>query len=463
MPRFHPPAGVPRSAHRSVRSARTLRGVLRPLVAIALITWQLAAAGPALAMAGDLDPSFGHGGIVTTDFYDSTDHANALVIQADGKLVAAGSTSRPYERGAPTGFSLTRYMPNGNLDRSFGADGKVTTGFGGGGGISALVVQADGKLVAAGAAPTVNGLSDFALARYNPDGTLDTTFGVGGTVTTDFAGGYDEANALVVQADGKLVAAGFTEDFSSMTTNGVLARYNSDGTLDPTFGTGGQVIGGAAAIAALVVQTDGKLVTAGGNGDFVLARYDSDGTLDTTFGVGGTVTTDFAGGYDAANALVVQADGKLVAAGLAVVPVVDSDFALARYNSDGTLDTGFGTGGKVTTDFAGRGDWASALVVQNGMLVAAGSTTGPATYYVSHTDFALARYNPNGTLDAGFGTGGKVTTDITGSSGYAGDQANALAVQENGKLVAAGDADRNRKVGLSDFGLVRYRAQDLEQ
>jgi uncharacterized delta-60 repeat protein len=440
-----------------------LRGVLGLLAAIGLMTWQLAAAGPALAAAGNLDPSFGPGGIVTTDFYRSTDRANALVIQADGKLVAAGSTSRSYEPGAPSGFGLTRYMPNGNLDMTFGAGGKVTTVFSGGV-INALVVQADGKLVAAGRTSTVNGSGDFALARYNPDGTLDTTFGVGGTVTTDFAGGHDDrANALVVQADGKLVAAGSTYDFSSMTTNGALARYNSDGTLDPTFGTGGQVIGGDVAIAALVVQADGKLVTAGGSGDFVLVRYDSDGTLDITFGAGGTVTTDFAGGYDGAYALVVQADGKLVAAGVAAVPVVGSDFALARYNSDGTLDTGFGTGGKVTTDFAGKGDWAHALVVQNGMLVAAGTTTGPTTYNISYTDFALARYNPNGTLDAGFGTGGKVTTDITGSSGYAGDQANALAVQENGKLVAAGDADRNRKLGLSDFGLVRYQAQDSQQ
>jgi uncharacterized delta-60 repeat protein len=317
------------------------------------------------------------------------------------------------------------------------------------------VVQADGKLVAAGAASTANGSGDFALARYNPDGTLDTTFGTGGKVTTNFAD--DHASALALQADGKLVAAGLTRDSSTSMTNFALARYNSDGTLDPTFGTGGTVIGGvAASVGALVVQADGKLVAAGSvvvsNNDFALARYNSDGTLDTAFGVGGTVTTDFAGMFDVANALVAQTDGKLVAAGSAVVS--NDDFALARYNSDGTLDTGFGAGGKATTDFAGRFDAANALIVQSGMLVAAGTAT-----IDSSSDFALARYNQNGTLDAGFGTGGKVTTDITGNGLYKGDGAHALAVQADGKLVAAGYAANNLKGGISDFGLVRYRAK----
>jgi uncharacterized delta-60 repeat protein len=461
MYRFHPPAGVARSAHRPVRSARTLRGVLRPLVAIALITWQLAAAGPALAMAGDLDLSFGPGGIVTTDFYMTTDfdasndQANALVIQADGKLVAAGVASQP---GRVIDFGLARYAQHGRLDKSFGTGGKVTTDFAGGSDVAnALVVQADGKLVAAGTAKTSGTNSDFALVRYNSDGTLDPTFGTGGKVTTNFFSD-DNATALALQTDGKLVAAGVARDSSSGVTNIALARYNTGGTLDPTFGTGGTVIGAAAYAEALVVQTDGKLVVAGfAVADFVLARYNPDGTPDTTFGVGGTVTTDFAGSSDLASALVVQTDGRLVAAGEAFLPVGSYDFALARYNTDGTLDTGFGTGGKVTTDFAGMSDAAFALVVHGDMLVAAGSATEP-TDPGSLNDFALAKYNPNGTLDEGFGSGGKVTTDITGSGFYSRDRANALAVQDDGKLVAAGTAGENLRHGFSDFGLARYRA-----
>jgi uncharacterized delta-60 repeat protein len=177
-----------------------------------------------------------------------------------------------------------------------------------------------------------------------------------------------------------------------------------------------------------------------------LARYNPDGTLDPSFGTGGMVTTDIASNINEARALVQQADGKLVLAGFAVGPAGSFDFALARYNPDGTLDPSFGTGGTVTTDFANGDDFARALVVQaNGKLVAA----GPATTATGQ-DFALARYNPDGTLDPNFGTGGTVTTDFAG-----GDLADALVMQADSKLVAAGEA------GLlcCDFALVRYRAR----
>jgi uncharacterized delta-60 repeat protein len=176
-----------------------------------LVAWQFAAAGSAqAAKAGALDTSFGVGGKVTTDFsgIGETDRANALVVQPDGKLVAAGTAAvQP-----SFDFALARYNPDGTLDTSFGVGGKVTTDFAGTGDtdeISALVLQLDGKLVAAGTA-VVQPSFDFGLARYNPDGTLDTSFGIGGKVTTDFSGigETDEANALVVQPDGKLVAAG---------------------------------------------------------------------------------------------------------------------------------------------------------------------------------------------------------------------------------------------------------------
>jgi len=197
--------------------------------------------------------------------------------------------------------------------------------------VNALIRLANGKLVAAGWALGPTGTFDFALARYNPDGTLDPSFGISGAVTTDFAGD-DFARALAMQADGKLVAAGFANTQTGTTV--ALARYNPDGILDPTFGTGGTVTTGLELAFALVVQADGKLVAAGLVGlvgsDFALARYNPDGTLDPSFGTGGTVTTDFAGADDAAHALAVQADGKLVAAGEAG-PCCD--FALARYRT----------------------------------------------------------------------------------------------------------------------------------
>ena len=228
------------------------------------------------------------------------------------------------------------------------------------------------------------------MARYLPDGSLDATFGVGGKVTTDFAGGTGWINAVVLQPDGKLVVGGF-----HLVDHFMLVRYLPDGTLDPTFGSGGRVttdFGTSSGVTALVLQPDGKLVAAGGividSGtpptDFMLARYLPDGSLDVTFGTGGQVVTDFdSGSSDRADALVLEPDGKLIAAGLALwSPTSYRHFGLARYNPDGTLDGSFGNSGKVTTDF-GVDAWATALVLQpDGKPVAAGRGPG----------YALARY-----------------------------------------------------------------------
>jgi uncharacterized delta-60 repeat protein len=359
-------------------------------------------------------------------------------------------------------FALARYNPDGTLDPSFGTGGKVTTGFAGGfAGARALALQPDGKLVAVGMVETAMTRA-FALARYNPDGTLDPTFGIGGKVTSDLPGSKAEAAAVVLQADGKLVAAGNTVTGDTSDFDFALARYNPNGTLDLTFGTTGKVTtdiagGSFDRAAALALQPDGKLVAAGNtvtgaNSDFALARYDTNGALDTTYGAAGKVTTDIAGRSNLASALAVQPDGKLVAAGSALAD--NLDFALARYNSNGTLDTTFGTGGTVTTDIADGPDRAAALILQpDGKLVAAGdaetggSTDAPVRY------FALARYNPNGTPDPAFGTDGKVTTDI--AEGFA--EAEALVLQPDGKLVAAGDALVLAGAGgNTDFALARY-------
>jgi uncharacterized delta-60 repeat protein len=438
-----------------------------PLAVVGLLAWQLAAAGPATAHPGHLDPSFGGDGKVTTAFAGDAG-ANAAVVQdgggpacfggvaaptaavvQDGKVVAAGFGTV----GSTVNFALARYNRDGTLDRTFGTGGRVTTGFGNAAQATALVVQADGKLVAAGIAFTDAG-EHFALARYRRDGTLDSTFGVGGKVTTDFAEGDAGAHALVVQADGKLVAAGFVN--SGTAADFALARYRQNGTLDPTFGTGGKVVtdmGGAFDSAHALVVQDGRPVAAGitftgdiPSGNFALARYRPNGTLDPTFGTGGRVVTDIAGAFDEAHALVVQ-DGKLVAGGTAFTGTT-ADFALARYRHDGTLDPSFGTGGKVTTDVSagalGGDDLVNALVVQDGKLVAAGFAF-PGTF-----DFALARYRDNGALDPTFGDGGKVTTDFARGE----DRAEGLVVQGD-RLVAAGST-----IGVSGgqrFALARYR------
>src|SRR6266540_1653586 len=314
------------------RSPRPFAVVPALLAVVGLLGWQLAVAAPAQASAGDLDPGFGRGGRVVTDFARGAEEAFAVAVQADGKLVAAGRTGEG--GGSALGdWALARYRTDGKLDHGFGKSGKVKLDFSGAGGddqVNALAVQVDGRLLAAGFAP-----NDCALARYNADGTLDAAFGTGGVVTTGFGDLFAEAHAVAIQADGKIVAAGHTG-----TVAFALARYNPDGTLDPAFGTGGVVTTPFAGMFVeangLVVRSDGRLVAAGGvlrndlTSAFVLAGYLPDGTLDLAFGTGGKLTTDFAGN-DRARALAVQADGKLVAVGTLNVTFSGQDFALARY------------------------------------------------------------------------------------------------------------------------------------
>lgn len=328
--------------------------------------------------------------------------------------------------------------------------------------IISLVQQADGKLVAAGGS-NITGDLDFALARYHPDGSLDTSFGSAGRVLTGFGGGEERVEALIKQPDGKLVAAGLTRiGGSDSPRDFALARYNPDGSLDTGFGFGGRLLTFFGADSddgalALVQQPDGRLVAAGfSNAAFALVRYNSDGSFDTSFGVGGGVVTPFVtpfGRTVAVRALVRQPDGKLVAAGDSSATGAP-DFTLARYNPDGSLDTSFGVGGRVVTNFSGNSeDVADELVQQpDGKLVAAGRSNAGAA---GRFDVALARYLANGSLDASFGIGGVVRTDFASTTSplsFVG-----LALQTDAKVVTAGQSDASEDL---DFALARYLLTD---
>jgi uncharacterized delta-60 repeat protein len=407
--------------------------------------------GRLLLSAGDLDLGFGTGGKVTTDF-SGGDRATAVVLQSDGKIVLAGFDGSG-------DFALARYNADGSLDTTFGSGGKVTTDFAGGNdSANAVALQSDGKIIVAGTTYTGVGAADFALARYNADGSLDTRFGSGGKVTTDFSRRTDHAQAVAIQSDGKIVVAGQSYTVGKKGYNGddefALARYNADGSLDTGFGSRGKVLtsigSGASDAFGVALQGDGKIVVAGraiGSSqsmDIAVARYTAGGSLDTTFGSGGTVLTDFAGYGDQALGVALQGDGKIVAAGETNPGSSYDDFALVRYTTTGSLDTTFGSGGKVTTDFAGYYDRAYSVAIQSdGEIVAAGRGGGAA-------DFALARYTTSGSLDTGFGSGGKVTTDFAGSD----DKAFGVAIQSDGKIVAAGYA--RSSTGYDDFALARY-------
>jgi uncharacterized delta-60 repeat protein len=438
----------------------------------ALATWAAVMAlacgsGTQMARAadGDLDPSFGRSGLKMTDFYGGADLAHAVAVQADGRIVVAGTT---YQNNDYTDedFAIARYTADGKLDDSFGTKGRVTTDFPGLAAVpSAVVVQPDGKiLVAGGAYPLFVFAGNFKLARYNPDGTLDGGFGNGGIVTTNFGHG-SYAFGLALQPDGKIVAAGtvfvdFSTDDSSNTDFG-LARYNADGTLDGSFGNGGKVLtdfdGYNDDALAVLIQPDGKIVAAGSAKnpvsyyDFALARYLPNGTLDSSFGQGGRVRTDFGvQNLDEARAAVLQPDGKIVAAGFASLAFGDTRYAAARYNADGTIDKTFGSKGRTRLHFGSCCEQAHSVLLQSdGKVVLVGFPDSES----SDSDFVLMRLDTSGALDPGFGKNGHVRTSFGNLNGGA----NGATLQPDGKILAVGFQATSTDKTV-EFALARYLA-----
>ena len=313
-----------------------------------------------------------------------------------------------------------------------------------------VAIQSDGKIVLAGASDST-GHDDFALYRYNTDGSLDASFGTGGKVVTSFMSQDDVVRSVAIQSDGKIVVAGETKNgtFDEF----ALARYNSDGTLDTSFDGDGKVItnsnNNGDHAYSVAIQSDGKIVLAGasdstGHDDFALYRYNTDGSLDASFGTGGKVVTSFMSQDDVVRSVAIQSDGKIVVAGETKNGTFD-EFALARYNSDGTLDTSFDGDGKVITNSNNNGDHAYSVAIQSdGKILLAGASDN-----TGNDDFALYRYDTDGSLDTSFGTGGKVVTAVGGG----GDIGTSVAIQSDGKIVVAGHSENG---GYYDFALVRY-------
>jgi uncharacterized delta-60 repeat protein len=422
--------------------------------------------------SGALDTSFGDQGRVITDLNGRSDEVRGVVVQPDGKIVVLGE-SWVYPQDRPR-FALVRYNAGGSLDTTFGQGGQVLTG------MTddewdysmphALALQPDGKLLVAGTAYSADaGRNVFALARYNPDGEFDTTFGTGGRVLTpvDTAGdaGNDEATALALAADGSIVLAGGTGTYPA---NFAAARYRPDGTLDPTFGTGGTVVtdlGGDDKAAAVAIQPDGKIVLAGrgvdNDDDWALLRYLPTGALDPTFGSGGIVGTDFNGGEDWVGGLAIRPDGKIVVAGQVFVGTVfctDQNgltrgcdkfgMAAVQYGPKGKLDPKFGDGGKAVYELDATSGAAALALQPDGKIVLAG--------HYDYDDFAVVRANADGSLDTAFGTEGLVRTPF----GRAMDVAYAVALQPDGQIIAGGTGTINDADPLNDnLILVRYTAK----
>jgi uncharacterized delta-60 repeat protein len=414
----------------------------------------------AFAQPGQLDPTFGDHGIVKTTLgVPGTTSFNFIAVRNDGKIQVSGTASNNGSA-AP---ALARYDKNGALDSSFFPmdDPQQQT--------NAIAMQNDGKLLFAGTTP-----GDFAVARYNNNGKLDSSFAGTGVQSTDFTGENDVANAVTIQSDGKIVAAGFdnVSDPSEDNSFGsfALVRYNSNGTPDSTFGNIDDVRDGRTTFSlnsdhstetfqyftAVASQNDGKTVAAGdlvfefkpenpGSGEpvFVVSslyilRFQNNGEFDPTFP--GTALTSHSGpitdGWPSVKTLLVQNDGKIVA--LLDVPHV---FQLFRINSDDTFDSTFGENGILTTSFDSTVTVTpvSMVIQPDGKLIVGGYLQGPD----GNNDFVLIRYNTNGSLDSSFGVNGKQITDAGGS-----ETLSSMTIANNRLYVAGTEFNSSGGVGI---------------
>jgi uncharacterized delta-60 repeat protein len=374
--------------------------LIRPIFCIAFLLSFLNAA----SAQPELDISFNATGKATVDFTQGEDAAFDVLVQADNKIVAIGTTAT---FSSPKYFALTRFTTNGVMDTSFGDNGRVITVFNANSaneGAFAAALQPDGKIIAAGFVSRISpGEGYFALARYNPNGSLDTTFGNGGMVLTAVFQHINEARAVTVGPDGQIFAAGYyfggNQNFQSL-----VARYSTNGTLEDTFGDfQGFDLGTENILRAVAIQPDGKIVTGGNfrqsysapsSADAKVMRFNPDGTLDSSFGASGRLIISSPTIGEAVNAVAILPDGRIIAAGYS-----GQDFLVMRFNANGSFDTTFGGAtGRVTTPIGIDSQANSVIVRPDGKILASGS---------SGLNSGVVYYNADGSLDTSFSGDGK--------------------------------------------------------
>jgi uncharacterized delta-60 repeat protein len=416
-----------------------------------------------LLSAGALDTTFGNGAgyVLTAPTNPSSVKGGEILLQPDGKIIQAGYGYAIGKNGKITAsdFVAVRYNSDGSLDKSFGTGGFALAASqqNPGNGFAVYALSAalypnagtvnDGKIVLEGSYPVqlvknTPLVYELALVRFNANGTLDTTFGSSGEVLTPFSvgGKYNEVftAGVVVTSTGQIVECG-KGNASGNPTYTVLARFNANGTLDTTFGQGGKVITAGPGANNLIQEPDGRLVVpASTSTSGAILRYNANGTLDTTFGSGGIVinsaTSDYIGA--AAYPAGITNAGKIV-----VVGDANGEWEFSRYNFDGTLDSSFGSGGMVNTQTGSN--YARAVALQaDGKVVAAGD------------GFIIVRYNPDGSLDGTFGTGGIDTANLPGTPIL-----RSVALQPNGDILAGGDCVIG---GSNEFVVARFLPSEPE-
>lgn len=380
--------------------------------------------------AGSLDTTFDGDGWATTSFGDGQAFAYDAALQTDGKIIVAGSYSF-----GNSDFALARYNNDGSLDTNFNLDGLLTTDFGLAEELSAVAIQNDGKIVVGGSKHTAGQTDyDLVLARYNADGSLDTTFDTDGKVTTNLGSNYEYIAEIAIQpADDKIVVVG-SKNISINNNNIVVARYNTDGSLDTTFDGDGIFTSSLVSFgSAILIQSDGKILING------LIRLNEDGSLDTGFGTNGYVNAN--------GQIALQADEKII---VARINSSTYNAEISRYNTDGSLDASFGANGLTSTIYGDSYNSIQDIAIQtDGRIVIVGHNR------VNSFDFNLLRYTSNGLLDDSFGFDGIEYTDFGSQQLNDDDLANAVIIQPDGNIIAAGYSS----VGTGNqyhFALARY-------
>ena len=407
--------------------------------------------------AGDLDLSFSGDGKTTINIASGADESYASAIQPDQKIILVGTGVT----GQNADIELVRLYTDGQLDSSFGSEGKVVSDFGSNHEYARSVeIQPDDKIVVGGFIYNYSSNYDFALIRYLPNGSLDNTFGTNGKVQTDVF--YDDRlYDIALLPDGKILAVGYTVNISGRSDIAIV-KYNSDGTLDNSFGTGGMVLTPVGTTDdfgyCIALQSNGKFIVSGfyevtgNNNDVFVARYNSDGTLDNSFGSNGISLLTIGNGHDEVYSVAIQTDGKIVLGGYTRVGYNNFNLLLIRITSNGSLDSQFGNSGFIIKSFSNADDFGRFVNIQSdGKIILSGSCT---INYYPYEDFFICRFNQDGSDDLTFGINGTVINLIGNTS----SRSYSSCIQNDGKIILAGSAHIN---GFMEFAIARYHGQCL--